>query len=78
MTLTERREFAQWFMKDSDEFKRYNDVEKVILFFKFHYGWGRPRIAKKLGIGQRAVGKFLSGIKEPERAYVEYFRRTSE
>jgi hypothetical protein len=67
MSLPQRREYAEWYLKNNREFMLYNRTEQVMIFLKYHYGYGQRRIVKKMRISQYSVRKFFNKMKERDR-----------
>jgi hypothetical protein len=69
-TVEERRSFNRWNGYESMEFHRYNESERVILYFRLQLGiLDRKRISKRTGISEYQIKKFVKGIKTREETY---------
>ena len=72
-SVEERRSFNRWNDYESTEFHRYNETERVILYFRVHLGvLDRKEIAKRTGISQYQIEKFVKAVRAYE--YDSYFK----
>jgi hypothetical protein len=69
-SVEERRSFNRWNDYESSEFHRYNETERVILYFRVHLGvLDRKEISKRTGIREYQIKKFVKEIKTQEETY---------
>jgi hypothetical protein len=62
-----RRSFNRWNDYESREFHRYNETERVILYFRLHLGiLDRKEIGKRTGITQYQIEKFVKAVRTYE------------
>ena len=63
----ERRSFNEWNGFKALEFRRYNETERLILYFRLHLGiLNRKEISIKTGIHEYQTEKFVKAIKTYE------------
>ena len=56
-----------WNDYKSLEFQKYNETERLILYFRIHLGiLNRKEISKKTGVSERQIRKFVKAIKTYE------------
>lgn len=67
LTHAEREEFYMFCDCASSEFAKYNRLEKVLLFLKYHQGYGRRRIAQKTKISEYIITNFFAKMRSPDR-----------
>jgi hypothetical protein len=66
-TVEERRSFNRWNDYGSMEFHRYNETERVIMYFRVHLGvLNRKDIARRTGISQYQIEKFVKAVRTYE------------
>jgi hypothetical protein len=63
-SVEERRSFNRWNDYESTEFHRYNETERVIMYFRIHLGLlDRKEIARRTGIPQYQIMKFVKAVR---------------
>ena len=64
-TISERRSFNEWNDFKALEFQKYNETERLILYFRVHLGiLDRKEISIKTGISAYKIMKFVKAIKD--------------
>jgi hypothetical protein len=66
-TIADRRSFNEWNDFKNREFRKYNQTERLILYFRLHLGiLNREEISAKTGISKYQIEKFVRAIKTYE------------
>lgn len=65
--IKERKRFAEWCCDDIPSFKKLNDTERVILFFRYELKeTNREEIARRMDIKVGTIRRFVFLFKSPE------------
>jgi hypothetical protein len=63
-TISQRRSFNEWNDFKAIEFQRYNETERLILYFRLHLGiLNRKEISTRTGILKYQIERFVEAIR---------------
>ena len=63
-TISQRRSFNEWNDFKAIEFQRYNETERLILYFRLHLGiLNRKEISIRTGIPKYQIERFVKAIR---------------
>ncbi|MCA6072954.1 MAG: hypothetical protein LE178_05415, partial [Endomicrobium sp.] len=66
-TISQRRSFNEWNDFKAIEFQRYNETERLILYFRLYLGiLNRKEISTRTGIPEYQVERFVKVIRTYE------------
>lgn len=68
-TIDNRHDMDRRLLEIKDIFKRFTQIEKKILFYRFYYGFNQNEIAKFLKISQSKVSRIEKRITEEFKKY---------